>query len=118
MKVKDMNKIFKYFSLSYWATRNRYKKILKWIKSAKKCYINNTYVNTNRGMCFAFHVSGEYADDPLTYSYIQEIIPEFNPIYLDAPYQEGYWWALGDIESRIKAFDKLIHLYKTKLKEL
>lgn len=113
MKVKDINKIFKYFTLSYWSTRNRYKKILKWIKSAKKCYINNAY----RGMCFAFHLSSEYTDN-LTYDYIQKIIPEFNPIYLDAPYQKGYWWALGDIESRIKAFDKLIHLYKTKLKEL
>ena len=29
MKVKDMNKIFKYFTLSYWVNRNKYKKILK-----------------------------------------------------------------------------------------
>lgn len=118
MKVKDMNKIFKYFTLSYWITRNKYKEIIKWIKSAKKYYISDTYIKQYRGMCFAFHISNKYADKSLTYDYIQKIIPEFNPIYLNAPYQEGYWWALGDIESRIKAFDKLIHLYKTKLKEL
>ena len=118
MKVKDMNKIFKYFTLSYWATRNRYKKILKWIKFAKKFYLNDPYTNTYRGMCFAFRVTDKYTNEFYNYSYIRKIIPEFNPIYLDAPYQEGYWWALGDIESRIRAFDKLIHLYKTKLKEL
>ena len=118
MKVKDMNKIFKYFTLSYWVTRDRYKKILKWIKSAKKFYISYSFTNGYKGMCFALHMTGDRKLEACTYSYIQEIIPEFNPIYLDAPWQDGYWWASGDIESRIKAFDKLIHLYKIKLKEL
>ena len=69
-------------------------------------------------MCFAFHITDKHINECCSYNYIQKIIPEFNPIYLDAPYQYGYWWALGDIESRIKAFDKLIQLYKSKLKEL
>ena len=113
-----MNKIFKYFSVSYWKTRNKYKEIIKWIKSAKKYYIDTSHIYPTGGMCFAFNQTANknYKND--TYDYIRNIIPEFNPIYLNVPSKMGYWWNFSDYKSRIEAFDKLINLYKTKIKEL
>lgn len=113
-----MNKIFKYFSISYWKTRNKYKEILKWIESAKRYYINTRSIYPFAGMCFAFANTTKISYRINTYEFIESIIPEFNPIYLNAPRKEGYWWRFDDYESRIKAFDKLIYCYKTKIKEL
>lgn len=50
---------------------------------------------------------------------IRQNIPEFNCIYLtgkDIPVFL-YWWPLFNKQSRIKAFDKLINLYKNSNKE-
>lgn len=50
---------------------------------------------------------------------IHQNIPEFNSIYLtgkDMPIFQ-FWWPLCDQQSRIKAFDKLINLYKNSNKE-
>ena len=45
------------------------------------------------------------------------IIPEFNKDFLNAKYKEGgCWWDNNDEESRLKAFDKLIKVYKRKIK--
>ena len=54
-----------------------------------------------------------------TLYYIEQNIPEFNSIYLtnkDIPICL-FWWPLCDKQSRIKAFDKLINLYKNSDKE-
>lgn len=113
-----MNKIFKYFSISYWKTRNKYRKILEWIKSAKRYYINTRYEYPFTGMCFAFNHTANRICINISYNDIEYIIPEFNPTYLNAPRKEGYWWIFDDYKSRIKAFDKLIDCYKNKIKEL
>lgn len=48
------------------------------------------------------------------YSDIQEYIPQFNRKYLNAEkgrLQQEFWWKPSDVESRLKAFDKLINCY-------
>lgn len=63
--------------------------------------------------------------------WIFALIPEFNFDFLDGnrntkayesyvkgdiPLRDIYWWERYDIESRIKAFDKLIKIYEAKVK--
>lgn len=50
---------------------------------------------------------------------IRQNIPEFNSIYLTGRDVSifYFWWPLCDQQSRIKAFDKLIDLYKNSNKE-
>ena len=55
-----------------------------------------------------------------SYSFLVELIPEFTPQYFNSHGIqtnrnigiEGNWWNKSDIESRIKAFDLLLDLYK------
>lgn len=86
---------------------------LKILKRAKEIYSNNRLDDI--GMCYCI----ERAYDEIeVYGLLTatEIIPEFNRKFLDAPrdrYDRAYWWPVGDTESRIKAFDKLIKYYET-----
>lgn len=58
------------------------------------------------------------------YSKIKDIIPEFIPKTFGLNIEHNYWWDdtfwwnVNDIDSRINAFDKLIEIYKNKIKEL
>lgn len=60
-----------------------------------------------------------------TYKDLVANIPEFNPDFLEANSGEYvkrhietiFWWPISDTTSRIKAFDKLIALYKNSDKE-
>lgn len=45
--------------------------------------------------------------------HLQSIFPEFNPKYLEAKFERGYWWDISDNISRMRAFDILISLYST-----
>ena len=53
------------------------------------------------------------------YSKIKDIIPEFIPETFGVNIEyDSYWWNVEDVDSRINAFDKLIEIYKNKLKVL
>lgn len=97
--------------------RKEIKLIIEYIKFAKKYYLkcinNGTYI----GMCLAFNhasLNDRYYNKHITY----RLIPEFNSKFLNGNGNEPYWWLLKDSKSRIAAFDKLIKLYETKIKEL
>lgn len=51
-----------------------------------------------------------------SYSYLQKLIPEFNPKFLNSSETDihSYWWFRDDKRSRLEAFDKLINLYEKK----
>lgn len=96
----------------------RLKLCLKVIKNAKNYYIEVRYF----GMCNAF-AKALYDININNDIHIQWLIlniPEFNAKYLTGSdvSHNIYWWDSNDCVSRIKAFDKLIDLYKTKIKEL
>lgn len=94
---------------------------LRVIIDAKDYYVRNSYL----GMCNAFNKAlflhySEYVKGTDFNNWIRNNIPEFNAEYLTGikkPYHK-FWWHLDDIDSRIKAFYKLINLYETKIKEL
>ena len=92
------------------------------LKEAKAYYDSIHYF----GMCNAliYIVKEKYKNEPhrikLSREWIKNNIPEFNLKYLigENRCDEGYWWDIRDIDSRIEAFNKLIKLYETKIKEL
>lgn len=97
--------------------------ILELIILAKLFYLESERYPI-RGMCRSFYlamvVKGyilEYHD--IEYKDIRRIIPEFNLEFLEAKKYDidWYWWHINDTESRIRAFDKLINLYKQKINE-
>ena len=97
--------------------RKEIKLIIEYIKFAKKYYLKCVNNGTYIGMCLAFNhasLNDRYYNKHITY----RLIPEFNPKFLNGNGNEPYWWLLKDSKSRINAFDKLINLYKTKIKEL
>lgn len=76
--------------------------------------------NYSAGMCYYIQncISFIY-NTYIYYSEIKHIIPEFIPETFGLNVEYGsFWWDINDDVSRIKAFDKLIDLYKTKIKEL
>ena len=96
--------------------------IVEVLKCAKERYINK---NLNIGMCFCIYTSmrailnKSFANDHEyliinDYKYLNRYIPEFNPKFLNGNSKSVYWWPLNDVESRIKAFDKLISIYESK----
>lgn len=101
--------ITRYFTHKYWQDRAYLADTLRVIKLAKKVY-KYRYAGS-RGMCAAF----EYASCQLKHTY--KAPPEFNRVFLGGE-NKLYWWPMSDIESRIKAFDKLIEIYKNKIKQL
>ena len=63
-------------------------------------------------------------DNSREYLTLEWLIPEFDPYILNGKsslfkdnrdYYKHYWWELSDKESRIKAFDKLIEIYRAKI---
>ena len=97
--------------------RKEIKLIIEYIKFAKKYYLkcinNGTYI----GMCLAFNhasLNKRYYNKDITY----RLIPEFNSKFLNGDSDKAYWWPIKYTKVRLEAYDKLINLYKTKLKEL
>lgn len=65
------------------------------------------------GMCYCIHVALQYyTNAQIPYSDLIHYIPEFNVNFLKGNSESAYWWPTKDIESRIKAFDKLIKIYE------
>lgn len=89
------------------------KKIVDILLKAKRILINGDIFY---GLCFC--ISNAYYSEYgyyLCYENINEIIPKFNPNFLNTTRKsDGYWWAYNDINSRIKALNKLIEYYRNR----
>ena len=87
------------------------------LKEAKEFLLKS---NEYTGMCECIKCVCELNSIKYTTLYcIKQNIPEFNSIYLtgkDIPVFL-FWWPLGDKQSRIKAFNKLINFYKNSDKQ-
>ncbi len=86
--------------------------IVKVLKEAKDLYLIGR--RHNYGMCFYLEkVLKKYGYRPfLEYCDISDYIPKYNRKFCNANYRkDSYWWDLYDVESRVKAFDKLINYY-------
>ena len=97
--------------------RKEIKLIIEYIEFAKKYYLKSINNGTYIGMCVAFnyaYLNKKYCKKDMHTG----LIPEFNAKFLNGDPNEPYWWLIKYTKPRIEAFDKLIHLYKTKLKEL
>ena len=77
-----------------------------------------------KGMCYCLRrIVYDQAEischfDHIDYSMLLYNFPEFNPKYLKSTaFIYSFWWDIEDIESRLKAFDTLIELYKNNTEE-
>ena len=72
------------------------------------------------GMCYCFiQVTNDCKyNDGVNYETLLYNFPEFNPKYFKSQRLPNYlWWNVEDVESRLKAFDTLIELYKNNTEE-
>lgn len=91
--------------------------IYEGLVKAKEIYLKNNSL----GMLGSLKASfiNENGINP-SYYILSKNIPEFNPKFLNGristwfKYYPGlyHWWDINDCESRIKAFDTLINIYK------
>lgn len=92
------------------------KDILNVLQKAKADYIELEIASgpNGCGMCYYIdcHIMLTNLFVSSDYTYIKNIIPEFNREFLNSDSTNIYWWPVDDIESRIKAFDKLITIYE------
>ena len=95
--------------------------ILTIITNAKYQYLTNrVYIKNNNnavGMCYYIEKEiSKYTDKHVSYNNIQKYIPEFIPKTFNINESNiiGYWWIPSNTKDRIKAFDKLIEIYKNK----
>lgn len=88
-------------------------RILRWIKDSKQMYIKYRCL----GMCVAFNLSNFRLKliKSRVEECIGEYIPEYNRDNFGVKTQDTYWWDIQNRNVRIKAFDKLIDIYKKKL---
>lgn len=68
------------------------------------------------GMCYSIEKALRWLDcgnaiKDAGFVYLQTLIPEFNPEFLQASKYERYWWDVSDEDSRLAAFDRLIEIY-------
>lgn len=101
--------ITRYFTCEYWQDRAYLAGTLRVTRLAKRLY-KRKYKGYN-GMCAAF---GE-ASHQLKYTC--KVPREFNRVFLGGE-DRLYWWPVTNTEARIVAFDKLIEIYKDKIKQL
>lgn len=121
MKVKDINKIFRFFTIKYWKDYIRLKHILKCIKNAKERFIKDRSKPCNVFLGLCYYLGTElFGYNNFIYNDIKNVIPIFTPEYfhVSGSKRYGYWWDIYDVYSRIDAFDKLINHYKNLIKEL
>ena len=76
------------------------------------------------GMCYCFKKvlcdqdNSLYPTRYVSYCTLFRNFPEFNPTYFKPTASiYGFWWNIEDTESRLKAFDTLIELYKNSTEE-
>lgn len=98
-------------------------KVLEWLEKAKEFYIEHEVLNNrsyfNCGMCWSLATAAkEIIGHTFNYyRFISESIPEFKPITFGiAANPSHHWWPVNNTQIRIEAFDKLINIYKEKIK--
>ena len=79
------------------------------IKEAKEIFLKRKDI----GMCYALTLA-YWNNHKSMYPKLSENLPEFNRKFLnpESNSDNPFWWNRNDKESRIKAFDKLIEIYK------
>lgn len=107
----------------YWRFFNKEKyrlyEILCWIKAAKEHYVKVVCKSRRKiGLCGTLAATAPncfYANSESP----ESIMPEYTPEYLGATGDEysGFWWDIEDTKPRIEALNKLIQVYKDKLKD-
>lgn len=87
--------------------RPNHEDILNDIKKAKDIYLSGKTMC----MCQSFYRVDKNKYD--NYDKIQKRIPKFKPetFNVDPKLLLDFWWPIRDIDSRIKAFNKLIEIY-------
>lgn len=116
MKAKDISKSFKYINPFYWIKRRKAKKIYKILIDAKSIYTEFIAHNIYTGMGICISKAYKYKNIDVNIIDIEKHIPEFNRKFCNADKPlNAYWWDRYDVESRIKAFNKLIKCYINKM---
>ena len=93
-------------------------KVVEVLQKAKDIFLHRIQVYTYTGMCICIKSAINEDFFCVTDKLINKNIPEFNPKFLEATTPDRpFWWPLDIHEPRIKAFDKLIELYKDSDKE-
>ena len=113
--MKNIKQSFKYINPFYWINRRKNRERYLIVLAAKHYFIGNRNANYATGLCHSFNrIINEYTDkDKFN---ITDIIPEFNREFLNAARQtDPWWWTTSDYQSRIKAFNKLLEYYKSKM---
>lgn len=115
MKVKNTKQSFKYINPFYWINRRKNRERYLIVLATKYYFIANRNTNYVTGLCYSFkHVISEYIDKDTVN--ITDIIPEFNREFLNAKnLTDPWWWITSDYQSRIKALNKLLEYYKSKM---
>ena len=93
-----------------WRLNKRNAQTLEDIKEAKECYVDG--IEQFMCLCFRRVNYDKYKNEES----MHKSIPEFNRENLGAKLSErcSAWWLVTDVESRLKAFDKLIEIYTLK----
>lgn len=116
MKLKDILKNFKYLNPIYWINRKKYKKIYNILIDAKHFYTEAIIHKEYVGICACLLKAFKCQNIHIGMESIKKYIPEFNRTFCNANnIIDAYWWEPNDIESRIKAFNKLIICYINKM---
>jgi hypothetical protein len=103
--------------------KNKYKVILKIIKEAKKEYQDEPLGGLCSVLLKSIKRNAKELEDGLSekilfYDEIPKYIPEFNIEFFGIKNNHDYWWPIEDKISRIEALNKLIHVYKQKIKSM
>ena len=93
-------------------------KVVEVLQKAKDIFLYRIQVYTYTGMCTCIKKAINRNIDCVPNKLINKNIPEFNTKFLEATTPDKpFWWPVSEHEPRIKAFDKLIELYKDSDKE-
>lgn len=101
--------ISRYFTCEYWQDRAYLTGTLRVTRLAKRLYKRK--YKGYMDMCMAFNVASRRL------KFTCKVPHEFNREFFGGE-DRLYWWPVTNTEARIEAFDKLIEIYKNKIKQL
>lgn len=92
-------------------------KVVEVLQKAKDIFLHRIQLYMYTGMCVCIKKAIDRNID-VSNELVNKNIPEFNPKFLEGTTPDKpFWWPVSEHEARIKAFDKLIELYKDSDKE-